>query len=136
MARWFIAGVAALFLATGAAHAKELHHEETATRQRACDEPEPPRGLVHSISIRDLPRGEAERRADAADAPDAGDEAERLKVGDRRHHGLPAAHGEVRQAFEAGEYPAVFLRESNAVPLASLDSQPVVQALAVDFGLS
>src|SRR5262249_22426027 len=54
-----------------------------------------------------------------ADAPDAGDEAERLKVGDRSHHGLPAAHGEVRQAFEAGEYPAVFLRESNAVPLAS-----------------
>jgi hypothetical protein len=45
---------------------------------------------VHSVGIRDLPRGEAERRADAPDAPDAGHEAERLL----------AAHGQVRQAFE------------------------------------
>jgi hypothetical protein len=42
-----------------------------------------PSTLVHSISIRDLPRGEAERRADA---PDAGHEPERLQVGEVFRH--------------------------------------------------
>jgi hypothetical protein len=46
------------------------------SKQRACDASEAARRLVHSVGIRDLPRGEAERRHDAPDAPHAGDEAE------------------------------------------------------------
>jgi hypothetical protein len=35
---------------------------------------------VHAVGIGDLPRGEAERRLDLLDAPDAGDEAEPFEV--------------------------------------------------------
>jgi len=38
---------------------------------------------VHAVGVGDLPRGEAKRRHDTADAADASDEAEPLEVGER-----------------------------------------------------
>ena len=66
---------------------------------------------MHAVGVGDLPRGEAERRLNLPDAPDAGGEAEPLEVDDRGHRTLLAAHGEMGEAFEAREHAAVFLCE-------------------------
>jgi hypothetical protein len=68
-----------------------------------------PRRLVHAVGIRDLPGREAERRRDAPDAPDPGQEAEPLEIRERSHHRLLAAHSEVGQPLEREEHAAVFL---------------------------
>src|SRR5262245_17591904 len=53
------------------------------SKQGVCEQFESSRRLVQPVSVRDLPRDEAERRHDATDATDAGNEAEPLEVGER-----------------------------------------------------
>jgi len=40
---------------------------------------------MHVVGIGDLPRGEAGRRHDPADAADAGDKTELFQISERRH---------------------------------------------------
>jgi len=63
------------------------------------------------VALRLVQSALAERRLHAPDAADAGDVAEPLEIGERGDHGLLAAHGEMRQPFEARKNAAVFLRE-------------------------
>jgi len=72
---------------------------------------------VHDVCIRDLPRGEAERRLHLPDAPDAGDEAEPFQIGERRDDRLLAAHRQMGEPFEAREDAAVFLCQVQQRPV-------------------
>ena len=63
------------------------------SKDEGWEQSEPARWLVNAVRVRDLPRGEAERRLYLPDTRDAGDEAKPLEVGERGHDRLLAAHG-------------------------------------------
>src|SRR5262245_6712231 len=77
------------------------------SKHEGCEQSEPIRRLVHHVGVGDLSRDEAERRLYLPQAPDAGEEAEPLKVVERGDDALLAAHGQVREAFERREDPAI-----------------------------